>query len=161
VFILAYTSRSQYILEEVRTGPQAALTPVGRSWCNDYGGMLLTGLFHLACSACFLKELRTTNLRMAPPTMSWALPHWSLIEKMPYSWISWRHFLNWGFFLPDDSHLCHVDTQNYPVEGVRERQICLEAQHTINTKIGNWTVALKSNYLPPLFFFLSRNQLQD
>jgi hypothetical protein len=21
-------------------------------------------------------------------------PPWSLIEKMPYSWISWRHFLN-------------------------------------------------------------------
>ena len=27
-------------------------------------------------------------------TMAKDLPHGSLIEKMPYRWISWRHFLN-------------------------------------------------------------------
>jgi hypothetical protein len=41
---------------------------------------------------------------------------WSLIERMPYSWISWRHFLKGGSFLCDNSSLCHVDTQNQPVQ---------------------------------------------
>jgi hypothetical protein len=40
---------------------------------------------------------------------------WSLIEKMPHIWISWRHFLNWSSFLCDSSSLCQVDTQNQPV----------------------------------------------
>jgi hypothetical protein len=35
---------------------------------------------------------------------------WSLIEKMPYSWISWRHFPNWSTILCDNSSLCQVDT---------------------------------------------------
>jgi hypothetical protein len=43
-------------------------------------------------------------------------PTWSLIEKMPYSWISWRHFHNWSSFLCDNSSLCQVDTQNQPVQ---------------------------------------------
>ena len=33
-------------------------------------GVLLTGLFPIACSACFLKEPRTTSPEMTPPTMS-------------------------------------------------------------------------------------------
>jgi hypothetical protein len=41
----------------------------------------------------------------------------SLIEKMPYSWISWRPFLKGGSFLCDNSSLCPVDTQNQPVQG--------------------------------------------
>jgi hypothetical protein len=28
---------------------------------------------------------------------------------MPYSWISWRHFLKGGSFLSDNSSLCQVD----------------------------------------------------
>ena len=44
-----------------------------------------------------------------------AFPPWSLIEKMPYSWISWRHLPNWSSFLCDNSSLCEVDTQNQPV----------------------------------------------
>jgi hypothetical protein len=39
------------------------------------------------------------------------------IEKMPYSWIPWRHFLNWGSFLSDDSSLCQVAT-NQPVHSI-------------------------------------------
>jgi hypothetical protein len=42
---------------------------------------------------------------------------WPLIEKMPYSWISWRHFLNWGSLLCDDSSLSQFDTQNQSVQG--------------------------------------------
>ena len=32
------------------------------------------------------------------PTHNGPFPPWSLIEKMPYNWISWRHFLNWSSF---------------------------------------------------------------
>jgi len=83
-----------------------------RSWCRGHGGMLLTGLLLLTCSACFLIEPKTTSPGMAPLIMGWALPPWSLVEKMPYSWVSWRHFLNWGSFLWDNSSLCQVGTQN-------------------------------------------------
>jgi hypothetical protein len=75
-----------------------------RSWCRGHGGMFFTGLPHLACSACSLIEPRL-------PAQGWhhpqgALPPWSLIEKMPHSWISWRHFPNWSSFLCDNSSLC-------------------------------------------------------
>ena len=44
----------------------------------------------LACSACSLIEPRLPAQRWSHP--QGALPPWSLIEKMPSSWISWRHF---------------------------------------------------------------------
>ena len=40
--------------------------PGGRSWCRGHGGVLLTGLFIMACSACFFIEPRTTSPGMAP-----------------------------------------------------------------------------------------------
>jgi hypothetical protein len=46
------------------------------------------------------------------PTQGWYHPP---TEKMPYSWISWRHFFKGGSFLCDKSSLCQVDTQNQPV----------------------------------------------
>jgi hypothetical protein len=52
-----------------------------RSWCRGHGGMFLTGLFPLVCSAWFLIEPKTTSPGMAPPTVGWALPPWSLTEK--------------------------------------------------------------------------------
>ena len=75
-------------------------------------GCCLLACFPMACSVCFLIEPRTTRPGMASPTMGWSLPHWSLIEKMPCSWILWRHFLNWGSFLSDESSLFRVDTQD-------------------------------------------------
>jgi hypothetical protein len=86
---------------------QTGQHPGGRSWCRGHRGMLLTGLLPTAGSACFLIEPRTTSPGMAPPSMGWAFLHWSLIEKMPYSWISWRHFLKGGYFFPGD-----LDTQH-------------------------------------------------
>jgi hypothetical protein len=70
-------------------------------------------LLPLACSACSLIEPRL-------PAQGWshpqgAFPPWSLIEKMPYSWISWSHFLNWSSFLCDNS-ICVKLTQNLPVQ---------------------------------------------
>jgi hypothetical protein len=77
--------------------------------------VLLTGLLPLACSGCFLIERRATSPGMAPPATGWTLlPLESLIEKMPYSWVSWRHFLKGGSFLCDNSSLCQVDTQDEP-----------------------------------------------
>ena len=37
---------------------------------------------------------------------------------MPYSWISWKHFLNWGSFLCDDSSLCQVHKQKQTVQPI-------------------------------------------
>jgi hypothetical protein len=85
-----------------------------RSWCRSHGGMLLNwlaspGLLSLLFYRTQVYQPRdgTTHKRRSPP--------WSLIEKMPYRWISWRHFLTWNSFLCDNSSLCQVDTQNQPV----------------------------------------------
>ena len=80
-----------------------------RSWCRGHGGMFLTGLLPLACSDCSLIEPRLPAQRWHNPQGD--LPSWSLNEKMPYSWISWRHFPNWSSFLCDNSSLCQVDTK--------------------------------------------------
>jgi hypothetical protein len=68
-----------------------------RNWCGGHWGKLLTGLFLMAFSACFLIEPRTTSPRMVPPTMDCTLPHQLLIKAMPYSLahnpIFWRHIL--------------------------------------------------------------------
>ena len=41
--------------------------------------------------------------------MGWALHYSSLIKKIPYSWISWRNFLNCGTFISNDFSLYQVD----------------------------------------------------
>ena len=41
--------------------------------------------------------------------MGWALLHQSLVKKMPYIQILWRHFLSVGSLFSDDSSLCQVD----------------------------------------------------
>jgi len=89
---------------------RAGLEPGGRSWCRGHGGMLLSGLFPLACSACFLIEPRITVQRWHHP--QWAGP--SLLTtnwENALRWISWGHFLRWGFFLSDDFSMCQVDTK--------------------------------------------------
>jgi hypothetical protein len=80
-----------------------------RSWCRGHGGMFFTGLLLLACSACSFIEPRLPAQRLSHPQGD--LPPWSLIEKMPCSWISWRHFLNWSSFLCGNSS-CVKLTQN-------------------------------------------------
>jgi hypothetical protein len=100
-------------LKKVKTGNPTELEPGGRSWCSGHRGVLLTGLRHMACSACFLIESRTSSPGMAPPTRGWALFHQSLIKKMLYwlasSLVLWRYFLNWGSLLSDDISVCQVD----------------------------------------------------
>jgi len=84
-----------------------------RSRCRGHGGCCLLPCFPWLAQLAFLWYPR-------PLAQGWhhpqgALTPWSLVEKMPYSWVSWRHFLNWGSFLRDNSSLCRVDTQNQPV----------------------------------------------
>jgi hypothetical protein len=74
--------------------------------------MFLSGLLPLTCSACFF--YRTQDFQPRDGTTHNAPPP-SLIEKIPHSWISWKHFPNWSSFLCDNSSLCQVDTQNQSV----------------------------------------------
>jgi hypothetical protein len=111
-----YTSRSQSIIERNQARTQAGLRSGVRSWSRGHGEALLTSFsLQMTSSACSLIKPRNTIQVVASPTVGCVLFHWLLIEKMPYGWILWRHFLNWGFFLPDDSNLCQVETQNKTV----------------------------------------------
>ena len=58
----------------------------GRNQEAGANAVAMEGCYLLACSTCFLVELRTTSSGMAPPTMGCVFPHQSLIKKMPYSW---------------------------------------------------------------------------
>jgi hypothetical protein len=83
--------------KEVRTGTHTGQELGGSNGCRSHRGMLLTGLVSGLPSLLSYRDGTTHP--------------WSLIEKMPYSWISWRHFLKWGSFLCDNSSLCQVDTK--------------------------------------------------
>jgi hypothetical protein len=83
-----------------------------RSWCRDHRGMLLA-CFHWLAQIAFLQNPRLLAQRWYHP--QGAFPLWSLIEKLPHSWISQRHFPNGSSFLCDNSSLCQVDTQNQPI----------------------------------------------
>jgi hypothetical protein len=66
-----------------------------------------------------LLSYRTKNYQPRDGTTHKAPPPQSLIEKMPYRRISWRHFVNWGSLLCDNFSLCQVDTQSQPVQILR------------------------------------------
>jgi hypothetical protein len=80
-----------------------------RPWRDVLYWIASPGLPPLACSAYSLIEPKTTSPEMISPTRG--LSPWSLIEKMPCSWISWRHFLNWSSFLCGNSSYVKL-TQN-------------------------------------------------
>ena len=108
-------------LKKVRTEIQSSQDHENRSWWRDQKENLhacLPPIHNLLSPPSY--RTQDGQPGMVPPTIHWALPHWSLNEKMPYSWISWRHFLNWGSVLSDDSNLCQVDTQNQPAHWVTE-----------------------------------------
>ena len=80
----------------LRVRTQAGQEPGGRSRCRGYGGMLLTGLLPMACSACFLIE-------PGPTAQGWHHPQWAgpslpincQSEKCPQVHFG-EHFLNCG-----------------------------------------------------------------
>jgi hypothetical protein len=75
-----------------------------RPWRNVLYWLASPGLLSLLSY-----RTKTASPEMVPPTRG--LSPWWLIEKMPYSWISWRHFPNWSSFLCDNSS-CVKLTQN-------------------------------------------------
>ena len=78
---------------------------------RDHGRALLTDLFPMVCSACFLIEIKTTSQGWHHP--QWAAPTPSLIKKKAYrlahSPILWRHFLNRESLLSSNSSLCQIN----------------------------------------------------
>jgi hypothetical protein len=78
----AYTSTMLFITK----GSQDRNSYRAGTWRQE----LMQRPWRVCLLACFLIEPRTTSPGMAPPTMGWALLPGLLIEKMPYSWISWR-----------------------------------------------------------------------
>ena len=95
-----------------------------RSWCRGHGGMFLTGLLPLACLSLLSYRTKTISPEMVPPTRGLSP---LITEKMPYSWISWRHFLNWSSFLCDNSScvkLTHKTSQyNWPLVNLTHKHI--------------------------------------
>jgi hypothetical protein len=99
----AYTSILLFSTKEVRTGTQAGQKAGADAEAME-GCSLLAGLLSLL------------SMEQRLPAQRWYqsqgdLPPWSLIKKMPYSWISWRYFPKWCSFLCDNSSLCQVDTK--------------------------------------------------
>ena len=91
--------------KEVRTGTQAGQEAGADAEATE-------GCYLLVCSAWSLIEPKNTSPETVPTTRGPPrLISWSLIEKMPHSWISWRHFPNWSSFPCDNSSLCQVDTK--------------------------------------------------
>ena len=54
----------------------------------------------MACSVCFLTELRTTRSRVVPSLYQSAIKQ--MFFRLAYSLFLWRHFLNEGFLISDD-----------------------------------------------------------
>lgn len=82
----------------------------GRNSRQRHGGILLSGLFSMACSGCFVYNLRPSA--QAWHHLGWAgpFPHQPLIKT-----ISQRHahglmwlkqYLNWGFLFPQETLAC-------------------------------------------------------
>jgi hypothetical protein len=63
----AYTSTLLFITKRSQDWNSSRLG--SRSWCRGRGGMFLTGLLSLPCSACSLIEPKTISPGMVPPTM--------------------------------------------------------------------------------------------
>lgn len=69
--ILFYVSTSQSWSREVGAGRQTEQELGVRSWCGDHGGVLLTSLLLIACSACFQNHLPRhgpARSELGPPT---------------------------------------------------------------------------------------------
>lgn len=68
----------------VREGSQPGQKTGGMSWCRGHGGLKLTGLPFITCSACFLIECGITRLGMSTPIKAWIFTHKPLIKNMLY-----------------------------------------------------------------------------
>ena len=81
---------------------------------QGHGRVLLTDLLLRACSFWFLMAHRVTRPGIKPPTMAWALPHKSLIKKMPYRIVfslSDGGVFSIRFLYEDNPSLCQANGQ--------------------------------------------------
>jgi hypothetical protein len=86
-----------FITKEVRTGTQA-----GQEAGVDAEAMEGCFLWLASPGLLSLLSYRTQDYQPRDGT-TYKGP---IIEKIPYSWISWRHFLKGDSFLCDNSSLC-------------------------------------------------------
>ena len=82
--------------EKVRTGTETRQEPRARSRCRRHGRVLFAGLLPMVCSICFLlKPVTSTpgwyHLQSAMPSRHSLI---KMPDKLAYSLILWRHFLN-------------------------------------------------------------------
>ena len=111
-----YTSSSLLITQGSQGKNSIRVRLCSRIWLRGPGELLFTG-FLFACSTGIFREYRTTSPEVPPPTIDCVLLHQSLIEKMTnrlsYSQILWKNFLNWGSLLSDDSSCVKVSRHNW------------------------------------------------
>ena len=74
LFCLTLPGNNSLSLREIRAGSQ------GRNCSRGHERLLLTGLLLIACSACCFIASKATSPGIAPPIVSWALPHQSVRE---------------------------------------------------------------------------------
>lgn len=124
---LAYMSFCSSRLKVVRARAQTGQEAGGRNWHRSHGGVLLIGLLPMTCSVWFCTETRTISPKLNPPTMDWVVTRQSLILKMLYNTIIWRHFFfSWGSLLSVIGSLCQVEIN-------RANALCL-----YDNRISNW-----------------------
>jgi hypothetical protein len=69
-FVLQLSGYTRHSVTEGSQGRSIKQEAGGRSWCRCLGGVWLTSLLPMACSACFLVEPRAIGVTQL--TMSWA-----------------------------------------------------------------------------------------
>lgn len=103
-----------HLLHSITVGNQGwsrGQGPGSKNWSKSHGGMLLTSLLLMTCSACFILASRTASPVVASPTASWAFDNNHQSRKypigLPYRSIWWQHFISWGCLFPNDYLVLH------------------------------------------------------
>lgn len=90
--------------KEIRTETQIWQESWNCMWGRSHGVVLITGLLSLISYRTKDHQVRedTTQNRLGPF-------HHTIIKKMIYSYIIWKHLLIWVFLLLDISCFCQAD----------------------------------------------------
>ena len=101
-------------LNEVKTATHTGQDPGGRSLlCTGHGGVLLTGLFTMACLARFLID-GTTHNGLVPPL---SITNKEMPYRLAHNPILRRYFFNWVSLFSDNFSLCQVDIKLPIIDG--------------------------------------------
>lgn len=74
MFYFTHSYIKQFVLKSDEDRNSGRAGTWSRSGCRGHGGVRLTALLLMACSACFLIHPRTTSPEVAPPTMGGSSP---------------------------------------------------------------------------------------